>query len=136
MPATKPQDQIIETLETIQARVLETNARIAAELNERMPSQVSERIATMPRPDLPQPAEAIEICFDFVERVTENGRKFATDLVNVWDTDSNAETAPAAPAKKPAAKAKASVKKAAAAKKPAAKKAATKKSAAKKPAAK
>lgn len=133
MPTTKPQDQIIETIEGLQTRLLETNAKLVAELNNLVPDEVSkrvnERLSAMPRPDIPQPSEAVEVAFDLVERVAESSRRFADEMVKVWSPEQAGKAS--APATKKAAE-----KKTAAAKKTPAKKAATKKATAKKAAAK
>ena len=123
MPATltKTQDQIIETIELVQERVIDTNQKVASTLSERVPAQITDRLnalPTLPGVDaLPRPAQAVDTYFSFVQRVTKANHKFATEIVNVW-TSAPTPVETAAP--------KAAAKKAAPARKRAAKKPAAK----------
>ncbi len=123
------QDQILETIGSVQTRVIKTNKKIAGQFNDK----VADRVPAMPALPLldtvtdriPAPSVAVGTYFDLVERATKANRKFAMDLVNVW-----------APAKKaPAAKATAkttTTKKATVKKAPATKKRAVRKTTARK----
>ncbi len=119
------QDQIIETIGSVQTRVIKTNKKIAGQFNDK----VADRVPAMPAlplldtvtDRLPAPSVAVGTYFDLVERATKANRKFAMDLVNVW-----------APAKKAPAAKKAPVAKTAAKKAPVAKKRAARKTTARK----
>lgn len=125
-PLTKAQDQIIETIELVQERVIDTNQKIASTLSERVPAQIADRLNVLPSltslPGIeafPHPAQAVDTYFSFVERVTKANHKFATEIVNVWTP---AETAAETAAPKAAAPKAAAAKKSAPARKRAAKK--------------
>ncbi len=128
------QDQILETIGSVQTRVIKTNKKIAGQFNDK----VADRVPAMPSLPLfdtvtdriPAPSVAVGTYFDLVERATKANRKFAMDLVKVWTP---AKKAPAAkPAAKKAATTKAATTKAAAKKAPATKKRAARKTTARK----
>lgn len=133
MPATitKAQEQIIETIEQFQDRVLDTNQKVATSLGERVPGPVGERLGAIPRPGFPETAAAVDSYFTFVERLTKANRRFVSEMVKVWTPESTASTPPAASEATKTGTEKVTGKaptKKTATKKPAAKKTATKKS--------
>lgn len=124
-PLTKAQDQIIETIELVQDRVIDTNQKVASTLSERVPAQITDRLNVLPSLNalpgidaLPRPAQAVDTYFSFVQRVTKANHKFATGIVNVW---TSAPTPVETAAPKAAAAKKATPARKRAAKKPAAK---------------
>lgn len=134
------QDQVLDTIGSVQTRVIKTNKKIAGQINDTFADRVdafTDRMPTVPFLDsvtdrIPAPKVAVSTYFDLVERATKANRKFALDLVSVW---APAKADSAKPAAKKAAASKPAAKKAV--RKPVAKKAtATKRRAAAKPAAK
>ncbi len=128
------QDQIIETIGSVQTRVIKTNKKIAGQFNDK----VADRVPAMPALPLldtvtdriPAPSVAVGTYFDLVERATKANRKFAMDLVKVWAPSKKAPVAKTAAKKAPAAKTAA--KKAPVAKKRAARKSTARKTTARK----
>ncbi len=92
----KLEDQVVETLESIQEPVVDLAANVAEAVEERLPEVDA---PTLPA-DAPTAREMVDTSFDFVRRVLDNQQQFVESIIDATQplADRVATEAPAAKA--------------------------------------
>lgn len=81
------QEQIRDTLESVQTRVIQTNKKIANTLASRLPEVPALPLLDNVTGRIPSPTVAVKTYFDLVERATKANRKFAMEIVGAWSEE-------------------------------------------------
>lgn len=109
-------EQVVETVESTQARVIELNQRVAEtvidNLKDRLPTD-RVRLPELPAlGSVPAAADVVDNYFKFAGRLNDANHTFTRQMIEAWSGDAKPtkKVAPKAAAKKATAKAKAATK--------------------------